>query len=227
MAENNDFATGYAVGRDATPMYGGGFGGGLFGGWGGNDLIALVVILALFGGGWGGFGGYGGGHGGLATQADLSAGFANSEIMSDLNDIILQNSQNTASIQQTLCQGFSGVNQSLERGFYGISGQIASCCCDTQRAIDSINYNMAKNTCDILRGQADSTRQILDYLTGEKICALQSENSTLKGQISQTAQTATLLNAINRTPSPAYVVPNPYCCQPYSYAGFGCCATAQ
>ena len=220
MAE--DFATGYAVGRDATNV---GYGGGMFGGWGGGDLIALIAVLAIFGGGWGGFGGGFGGHGvsGLATQADLSAGFASNTLQRGIDDILLSQ----ATMQNYINQGFSGVNQTVERGFFGIQGQIASCCCDTQRAIDGINYNMAKNTCDIIQNNTMQTQRIIDYLVGEKVCALQSENSALKGQLSQNAQTSTLLDAINRTPKPAYVVPNPYCCQPYSSFGFGTCATAQ
>lgn len=220
MAE--DFATGYAVGRDATnnyPMYAAG-GGGLFGGWGGNDLIALVVILALFGGGFGGWGSNA--TLGLATQADLSAGFASNTLQRGIDDIILGQS----TMQNFINQGFSGVNQTVERGLFSLSSQISDCCCTTQRAIDGINYNMARNTCDIIQANAANTQRVLDYLVGEKISSLQSENSTLKGQISQSNQTSILLNAINKTPSPAYVVPNPYCSTSYSL-GYNGCATAQ
>ena len=216
MAENNDFATGYAVGRDSTmyPSYGG-YGNGLFGGWGGNDLIALVVILAIFGGGFGGFGGFGGrGLSGVATQADLSAGFAQNTLQRGIDDIILGQS----TMQNFINQGFSGLNQSVERGFYSISGQLADCCCATQRAIDGINYNMAKNTCDIIQANANQTQRVLDYLVGEKIDTLNRKLAVAEGQLSQTAQTSVLLNAINRTPTPAYVVPNPYCCTPYTCA---------
>ena len=52
MAENNDFAMGYAMGQDSNSNGGDGFGFG--GGWGG--LIGLLIVASLFGGGWG-FGG--------------------------------------------------------------------------------------------------------------------------------------------------------------------------
>lgn len=207
---DNDFSTGYAVGRDSVSSYP--YGGSMFGGWGGNDLIALVVILALFGGNFGGFGGFGGRSSGLATQADLSAGFASNTLQRGIDDIIL----GQASMQNFINQGFSGVNQSVERGFYSISGQLADCCCATQRAIDGINYNMAKNTCDIIQANANQTQRVLDYLVGEKIDTLNRKLAVAEGQLSQTAQTSVLLNAINRTPTPAYVVPNPYCCTPYT-----------
>ena len=48
MAENNDFAMGYAMGQDSNSNSGDGFGFG--GGWGG--LIGLLIVASLFGGGW-------------------------------------------------------------------------------------------------------------------------------------------------------------------------------
>ena len=56
MDNSNEFATGYAVGRDTNNN--GGYGNGMFG----NDF-AWIIILLLFGWGRNGFGGYGGGYG--------------------------------------------------------------------------------------------------------------------------------------------------------------------
>ena len=218
-------ATGMAL-NQGYPNCGYGYGNqgfGFGGEWGG--LIGLLIVASLFGGNGWGFGGNRGGN--PATQADISAGFANSEIMSDLNDILLQNSQGFANVQQTLCQGFSGVNATVNQGFAGvnnaictlgyqnqqgfnsISREIADCCCTTQRAIDSVKYENARNTCDIIRAGQDNTRAILDYLTGEKISALQAENSGLKAQISNDRQSAYLLNELKPCPIPAYITCNP------------------
>lgn len=218
------------------------------GGWGfGNGwegLIGLVLVAALFGGGWGGFG-FGGNRGGAcATQADLSAGFANSEIMSDLNDIILgqaqmQNfiNQGFSGLQNSLCQGFAGVNNAIctlgyqnQAGFNALGTQIADCCCATQRAIDSVNYNMATNTCAIQNSLANATRDIIDsqrcgtdrilgFLTNEKIAALQAENTALKGQISNDRQTKSIVSELrDGCPIPAYLTCNPNA--PYGF-GYG------
>jgi hypothetical protein len=62
--------------------------------------------------------------------------------------------------------------------------------CTTQRAIDSVKYENAKNTCDIIRAGQDNTRAILDFLTQDKISTLTAENQALKFQASQTAQNA-------------------------------------
>lgn len=249
---SNDFATGYAVGRDST-MCGNGYGNGFFG----QDGLWWIVILLIFGWGgngfgFGGFGGYGANAGAVATQADLAAGFNNSAVINKLNDLTL----GQAGIQQTLCQGFNGVNTAILQGFNGVDNAVCtlgyniqggfnalqhsidSCCCTTQRSLDSVKYENAKNTCDIIRAGQDNTRAILDFLTQDKISTLTAENQALKFQASQTAQnafitanqeaqTAELIRRLGRDcPVPAYVVPNPNCCYNYGVAPVGACGVA-
>ena len=166
--------------------------------WGG-EWIWIIVLFALFG--WGG-NGYGNqGRGQVGGQAG---------------------------IQQTLCQGFSGVNTTIlqgdnatQREIANIGFQLQNCCCQTQRAIDAVNYNMATNTCniqqsicnstrDIIDGQRESTNAILGFLTNEKISSLQAQNAQLTAQLSQNAQTQTLINTLRPVASPAYITCSPY-----------------
>jgi hypothetical protein len=207
-----------------------------FGGNGWGDLAALIVVAGLFGWGNGGFGGFGGGNrgGACATQADLAAGFANSEIMSDLNSIINTLTQgfagiNTAVANATstlgfnMAQGFHGVDNAvctlgynMQSGFNALGHQISDCCCTQSRNIDSLRYDMAKGFCDIARAGQDNTRAILDYLSGEKIASLQAENAGLKAQISNDKQSAYLISQLREPcPIPAYITPNPNCCYNY------------
>ena len=205
-------------------------------GW--NDwswIIGLIAVAGLFGGGFGNGGLFGNRGSNCATQADLSAGFSTSEIMSDLNDIILgqaqmQNfiNQGFAGINQTVTNGFAGVNNAIctlgyqnQAGFNALSTQLAQCCCDTRAAIADVKYANERNTCDIIRAGQDNTRAILDYLTNEKIEGLRAENTALKGQISNDRQTRTLLDELKPCPSAAYIVPNPNCCYNYNVTGFG------
>ena len=217
----------------STGNYGNnGFGFG--GGW--EGLIGLIAVAALFGnGGFGGFG-FGGNRGGnYATQADLSAGFANSEIMSDLNSILLSNAQgfaglNTviqngnASIQQTLCQGFNGVNTAIlqsanatERGFATLGYNLASCCCDLKGAIADVKYANERQTCDIINAINAGNQRLVDIYTSDKIDTLNRKLATAEAQLSNQAQSAYIINQLKPCPSPAYVVPNPNCC--YSSCG--------
>lgn len=217
-------------------------------GW--EGIIGLLVVAGLFGGGWGGFG-FGGNRGSnCATQADLSAGFSTSEIMSDLNDILLgqaqmQNfiNQGFAGLNQTVTNGFAGVNNAVctlgyqnQAGFNALSTQLAQCCCDTRAAIADVKYSNERNTCDIIRAGQDNTRAILDFLTNEKIEGLRAENTALKGQISNDRQSRFIIDSLApKCPQPAYVVQPPQevtfptnCCGNVAYAnynnsGCGCC----
>lgn len=198
---------------------------GMFGGdW--SAWIILFLLFGLFGGGWGGFGGgfgVGGGSGfqGYATRADINEGFA-------LNGI----TNGITAIQQGICDSTYALNNSINGGFHSMERQLADCCCATQRAIDGVNFNMAKGLCDlgnvvntstrdVLENNNANTRAILDFLTNDKIATLTAENQSLKLSASQANQNAVLMAAMDankaeilrRTgaecPSPAYLVNAP------------------
>lgn len=84
----------------------------------------------------------------------------------------------------------------------------------------AIQNSIATAARDIIDSQRDGTAQILSFLTNEKISSLQAKNATLEAQISQNAQTATLINALRPTAVPAYLT-----CSPYQSV-YGCGATS-
>lgn len=221
---------------------------GLFGGWGNGGF------------GFGNRGGYGFG-GGIAENYALATDFATIERKLDgvnsgicdstfaLNNTIVNGN---FGIQNSLTQGFAGLNSVINSGFAGVdnavctlgyqnqagfnalSRELADCCCKTQRAIDGINYNMATNTCNIIRANENNTKAILDFLTNEKIEGLRAENTALKGQISNDRQSRYIIDALApKCPQPAYVVQPPQevtfptnCCGNVAYANYnngGCC----
>ena len=139
-----------------------------------------------------------------------------------------------ANTQQTLCQGFSGINQAIsnsafnnERGLWNLSSQFADCCCKTQRAIDGVNYNMAintngiqqtlcNNTRDIIESQNANYRALHDEIVANRIedknaqiAAQQNEINALRLAASQSAQNEYLINQIKPCPIPAYITCNP------------------
>lgn len=121
-----------------------------------------------------------------------------------------------------------------------LQAQLANCCCETREAIQGVNYNMATNTCalqnticnntrDIIDSQQAGTRAILDYLCTKENADLRDKVQKLELSASQdrqnallttamTAQTQQIVNSVNPTAIPAYVVPNP---NAYAY-GCGC-----
>lgn len=255
MDNSNDFATGYAVGRDSTN---GGYGNG--NGFFGNDW-AWIVILLLFGYGRG-FGGFGGGYGagGVGENYVLATDFATIERKLDgVNNGLCDGfyAQNTnmlngfAGVQQTLCQGFSGVDRSIANlGYqqaqcccdvkgaikdvaYGnaintnaIQQQISSCCCDLEKANMQNRFDAQAYNCNTLQAIDKVGDRIIDYLANEKTQALRDENFALRLSASQAKQNEVLLGKLSPCPTPAYVVPNPNCCyQPVSFNTCGCNGT--
>lgn len=234
---DNDFATGYALGADN--------GGGNSGMWGGDGGWWAIILFAMIFG-WGN-GGWGGGFGG---NAGVSGALTRADLCQDMNFQGLENG--VRGIQQGLCDGFYAQNSALMNGFHGVdnavcqlgyqtqsginalSTQMASCCCETQRAIDSVNYNMATNTCalqtsmanntrDIIDSQQAGTRAILDYLCQHEMADLRAENQSLKLAASQAAQNNYLISELRPTAQPAYLTCNPYTGQYGGYMyGQGC-----
>lgn len=184
-----------------------------------------------------------------ATKDDVRAAVDQQTLISKLDNQTYGLSDSTYALNNAITAGFHGVDNAIctlgyqnQQGFNGIGHQISDCCCETQRAIErgfcDINYNMATQACDTRRAIADSTRDIidsqnagtraiLDFLTQDKIAALQAENQTLKFAASQAnqnlalgammdANTAEILRRVAPTPVPAYPV-----CPPYNAYGFG------
>ena len=148
-------------------------------------------------------------------------------------------------------QGFNGTNVALMQGFNGvergqnaIQTQIASCCCDTGRAIErgfaDVSYRMATDTCAINTNAANNTRDIIDAvncgfrgidakLTEQRIADKDAQIAAQNQRIfalelaaSQAAQNQYLVNAIGpKAPVPAFRVPAPW--QWQGNNGGNCC----
>lgn len=235
---------GLYVEGDIPYVANGNCGNGMFGNNG--DWIWAFLLLALLGnGGWG----FGGGNGGVGSNYVLATDFATIERKIDgVNAGLCDGfyAMNTgmlngfSGVQQTLCQGFSGVNASITDVGYAIK----DCCCQTQRAIDGVNYNMATNfgalnntLCglgrDIIENQNANYRAIHEELVAnkieaknERIAELQAQVSGLQLKASQEAQNAYLLSELKPCGKPAYIVPNPNCCYNYGVVPFGSCGAS-
>lgn len=195
MENDNGFALGYAMGNDSNHNNGGW---GMDGGWGG--LIGLLIIASLFGGGWGGGFGFGGGGGmlnGMATRADINAGFQFQDLQSGIRGLASGISDSTYALNNSITSGFHGV----DRAICDIGYALKDCCCQTQRAIDGVNYNIASqfaslqnamcgNTRDIIENQNNGTRAILDFLVQEKLSAKDARIAQLENRVALSDQNA-------------------------------------
>ena len=124
-------------------------------------------------------------------------------------------------LQNTLCQGFAGINQNIvSQGYENrlgtqlLSSELAKCCCDIREGISGVNYNLATNTCAITNNATMNTRDIIDAINcnyrtlhdeivknriedkDSQIREQQNEINALRLSASQLHQNQTLLNEL-------------------------------
>lgn len=192
----------------------GGFG---FGGDGGWWLIILFLFVFA---GWGN-NGWNNGGGGISENYTLVSDMGQIErkidgvysgICDSTFNIAGQLNNGFASAQNTMTQGFAGLNTGMVQqgyetrlGIQNIGSQMAQCCCDLREGIAGVNYNMATqangvreavnsgfcqtnfanqtNTRDVLENANANTRAILDAIQSNKIEALKDRISEQNQQI--------------------------------------------
>lgn len=219
-------------------------GNGGFGGNWGNDWIALAIIAMIFGYGNFGFGGGMGGFGGMgmflpfmmgggmgfpgavsaaATQADIQRGFDTSAIIGKLDGISNGICDSTFALSQAISQngianmqGFNVIGRDIMQ--LGFTNQ--QCCCETNRNIDAVRYENARNTCDIVNAIREDGAMTRAQITQNEIQNLRDQLNTANMQLSQQAQSANLINELRPCARPAYLTCSPYVSYGYPY-GYG------
>lgn len=184
--------------------------------FGGNGVWAIFLFFLLA---WGGNGFGFGNRGGVsydvpATKDFVSNEFNNQNVINKLNGL-----------ENGLCDGFYAMNNSVKDSAYatqtGIANlgyQMQSCCCETNRNIDAVRYENAKNTCDIINAGNANTQRIVDTINSY---VMEQKDSKIAEQ-GQLLSEQRIINTINSTlqpprPIPSYTVANPYC-------GYSTCA---
>ena len=151
---------------------------GLFG-MGGVGL--LVILFFLMSGGFGGWGA----NGGAATSAEVQRGFDNQNSMANQREILGATNQSFHDLLGVIDNRYNEITRDI--GALQVSQAQAlanqnSCCCETLRAIDGVNYANAMNTASINATSTANAQKILDALAQNKIDDLQSKVSALELQ---------------------------------------------
>lgn len=60
-----------------------------------------------------------------------------------------------------VAQGQANLQLQASNNAAAISQQLATCCCETQRAIDGVNYNAAQNTASINANTTAAVQKVL------------------------------------------------------------------
>lgn len=149
--------------------------------FGGNmGFFWIFALLLLAGGGFNGFG-----NGSELQQSDLQRAI-------DLNSIQRVQAEIEARVQEVGTENISvlkdasynnlseirDVQTAMNSGF----SMLQNCCCETQRAIDSVNYNGAINTASINANTTAQTQKILDALSQNRMADMQNQINQLQLQ---------------------------------------------
>ncbi len=186
-------------------------------GWGNGNGWWIILLFILLGG-WGGNRGFGGNGGG--------AGAAGGDMLYPWLNQAQNQWQGFSALQQQLCNCCGDMQQTVSNGFanaetaaaarqmadmqqvFGLSQQLAQCCCDNRLATANLQSDIAREACadraavsdgirDLLVNNNMNTQRILDQLCADKIDAKNDEIAQLRQQVqmqnlaaSQIAQTA-------------------------------------
>ena len=197
--------------------------------FGGNGAWVMFLFFLLA---WGG-GGFGWGN-----RNGLEGALTRSDLCQDMNFQQLENA--VRGIQNGLCDGFYAQNTTMLQGFNGVQRDMCTgfnavnaninqarfdaqqCCCETNRNIDAVRYENAKNTCDIINAGNANTQRIIDHLTQNEMQTLRDQLQVANFQLSQQAQNATLINELRPCAKPAYITCSPYAASYYgNFGNFG------
>lgn len=114
-------------------------------------------------------------------------------------------------------------------GLQNLGQNMSDCCCETNRNIDSVRADAYKNTCDIttaIHAEGEATRALINANTmqelRDRLADRDRELMTANFQLSQQAQSASIIDALQPTPRPAYLTCSPYFSYGPSCGGCGC-----
>ena len=152
---------------------------GMFGGGTGGMWIFALLILLLIGGG-----GFFGGNRGVypAGEPVTEAGLCNAMNFNNLENSVGRLNDNLTNTYIGLQNGMCQMGYETLKNFGTTQNQIAQCCCETQRAIDDVNYNGAINTAAINANTTAQTQKVLDAIQQNKIESLQAQVNQLQLQ---------------------------------------------
>jgi len=209
------------------PVYQGGVNNGNGFGGDGSAFWLIILFLILAGNGnWGGNNngnGFGGGTPIIVNDGNnggaVQRGFDQAAVMSGIdaartgiNGLSTQLCNCCGDIQQSLCNGFAGVNATINataanaetaanaramanmQQLFGLQTQFADCCCENRLGTADLKYTIATENCadrqalnegvrDIIASQNAGTQRILDQLCADKIDAKNEKIADLERQL--------------------------------------------
>ncbi len=159
-----------------------------------SSAWVLIILFALIFG-WGG-NGFGGNGAAAATADDIQRAVDLNSIqegqrsiaadvqrtayenMATTKDAAYNNLSETRDVEAAMGAGFANVQNTLASGF----AEQAKCCCETQRAIDGVNYNLQAQSAAIQANSTAQAQKVLDAITGNRMADMQAQINQLQMQ---------------------------------------------
>ena len=150
------------------------------GGMGGMNSFFWVFALLILANGGLGFGGRGdyGQFATAASQQEILFGQQFQNIDNKIDRLGNGIADATFSLNNSIHNAQDTVAGAVVSEGRAIQGQLADCCCTTQRNVDSLRFDMSNYACDIKATDTANTQKILDAIAQNKI-------ETLQGRINQ------------------------------------------
>lgn len=181
----------------------------------GNGMWVFFLFFLLA---WGGNGFFGNrGNEALATSADVQRGFDTNTIVNKLDGITNGICDSTYALNNAITSNANSISMSINN----LAHEVENCCCTTNRNIDSVRYENAKNTCDIvnaIHADGEATRALITQNTMQE---LRDNLQAAQLQLGNLSQTQRLIDTLRPCAVPAYITCSPYTSAAY-YAGTGC-----
>lgn len=170
--------------------------------FGGNGMWVFFLFFLLAWGGNGGIFGNGVGNGANFVNND----FLYTNLKNTMDNGFMQTANQNFTIQKDLCNGFAGVQAGIAENRFAAQ----QCCCGIERNIDAVRYENAKNTCDIVNAIREDGALTRQQMTQNELQSLRDQLQTANFQLSQQAQSASIIDAVRPFPAPAYITCSPY-----------------
>ena len=170
-------------------------------GFGGNSfmwIFGLLILMAMFNGGFGGWGNNGFanaiGYENLATSNEVQRGFDNQNLQAQTRDILAAVNSGTAQAVAATNQSFHDSLSAMQSLYNETARDISdlrvgqanalanqnACCCETKQMIMQNNYDGAMRDANTNANITAQIQSVKDMIAQDKIEALQSQVSQLQ-----------------------------------------------
>lgn len=176
--------------------------------WGdGGWWIILLIFVLGFGGNWVGNGANNSfvpfTMGNMATNESVQGAVDTLTTNSKLDAIGSDVNSSMFTLNNSVTSGFGALNTYLCSSFDAVTNAITNLGYNLQAstaqigyALDGVKYENAQNTNAIIQAGNANTQRLLDVYTANEIQTLRDNLQNAQFQISQTQQTATIVNAL-------------------------------